>query len=85
MARSLSDNPVKLERELSGLRVRAQAIETKLLNMRRAEDSADVATGEKLHKLAEVAKAAIVCRRPGERLEIPDLPDDVEPDEWGEF
>jgi hypothetical protein len=79
MARSLSDDPVKLERERLGLSRRLHAIDMKLLQIKRSsEGEPDVVTGDELHRQVELAKACIGAP-------VEELPDDVEGDEWGEF
>jgi hypothetical protein len=79
MARSLSDDPVKLRNELLGLRRRAHAIEKKLTEMKRSvEGEPHVPTGEELHRMVEQAKACVGAP-------LHELPDVVEPNEWGEF
>lgn len=61
MARSLSDDPVKLERELSGVLRRAHAITKKLQDIEREREAdPDVVYGDELHRRVEEAKARIV-------------------------
>lgn len=86
MARSLSDDPVKLERERLGLSRRLHAIDMKLMQLKRTDEGEpDVATGEQLHELAVAAKAAIHRRKPGERVTVPEGLEDVGGAEWGAF
>ena len=75
MARSLSDDPVKLRNELLGLSRRAHAVENKLREIEREGDGENVLTGDELHRAVEWAKSL-----------PPDdeLPDDVYEDELEE-
>ena len=58
MARSLSDDPVKLRNELLGISRRAHEIEKKLRELERQfEGEPDVAVGDELHELVEWAKS----------------------------
>lgn len=78
MARSLSDDPVKLRNELLGLSRRQHAIEKKLVELQRTEDAEEVLIGDELHEAVEGVKALVGAP-------VEELPDDVAPDEWGAF
>jgi hypothetical protein len=61
MARSLSDDPSRLENELSGLYGRARVIERRLRVIRvETEDRGPVTPPGELHKRIEEAKACVV-------------------------
>ncbi len=79
MARSLSDDPVKLRKEELGLSRRLHAVRTKLREIERSvEGEPDVPTGEELHRMVEQAKACVGAP-------VEELPDPAEASEWGAF
>lgn len=80
MARSLSDDPVKLRKEELGLSRRLRAVRNRLQELERIQEGEpDVATGEDLHRMVEQAKACIGAT-------VEELAGgEVEADSWGAF
>lgn len=60
MARSLSDDPATLERELDGIRGRARLIQIRLMRLEPPDYGVDVTPIEEVHEKMEELRACIV-------------------------